>query len=132
MRVSAILLAAALMGGCFSVETAKVPMPASGADEIHVTSVNYGWDLFACLPIVCGNDNFDSWCPFTFFKDEVKSELAMAKVRKVAAEKDMEIRNVQMWTDRDIFFDCYYVVVPWVIQYHETNVSAVLVKRGTK
>lgn len=125
-------VAAVWLSGCFSVEVAEIPPCAAAGGEYHVIAYNYGWDLFACIPIVCGNGNFDSWCPFVLFRDDVKTDLVLGKVEEVAKEKGLEIRDVRVWNDRDVFFDCYYAPVPWVIQHHESNVSAVLVRKGSK
>lgn len=118
------------LAGCFSVESAKAP-PVMGEDAVeHVIVYNYGWNLFGCLPVVCGNGNFDSWCPFAFFRNEVRQDLAQAKLVDYADERNCDLRDLMVFDDRDVFFDFYYAPIPWVIQYKEINLSATLVKKA--
>lgn len=133
MRCASLVLAGTLaLSGCFALESAKTP-PVMGEDALeHVIVYNYGWNLFGCLPIVCGNADFDSWCPFTFFRNEVRQDLAQAKLVRLAEERGCELRDLLVFNDRDVFFDFYYAPIPWVVQYKEVNASATLVKRGGK
>lgn len=126
------LLGVLALSGCFVVDTAKTP-PIMGEDAVeHVVAYNYGWNLFGCLPIVCGNDNLDSWCAFTFFKDEVRNDLVQAKIIKYAEDHNCDLKDLMLFHDRDVFFDFYYAPIPWVIQYKEVNCSATLVKKSGK
>ena len=126
------LIGALALSGCFALEPAKAP-PVLGEDAVeHVIVYNYGWNLFGCLPVVCGNDNEESWCPFTFFRDEVRLDLAQAKLFNRAESLGCDVRDYAVLKDRDVFFDFYYAPIPWVIQYKEVNCSATLVKRGGK
>lgn len=125
----AVIVLAAGLTGCFSVDIAASPVLGPQVEE-HVVVCNYGWNLFGCLPLVCGNENRDSWCPFTFFKDEVSLDLAYAQVAARAKRTGCKVSDLVVNDDRCVMFDCFYVVVPWVIQYKEVNLSALLVRDG--
>jgi len=129
VRLSAILLTI-LVAGCCSLE--RTPAIAEMGDDAveHVIAYNGGWYLFGCLPIVCGNEDLDSWCPFAFFRDEVRHELVGAKVIARAEGLGCDLRDFLCYDERLVFFDCYYAPVPWVLQYKEVNVSANLVRKG--
>lgn len=120
-----------LLAGCFSVEVAKSPV--LGPDvEAHVVVSNYGWSLFGCVPIVCGNKNLDSWCPFTFFQDEVKLADVRDCLQEIANASGCDTDDVTVLADNDVLFDAYYAPVPWIVVYHEANVSAHLVRKEKK
>ena len=123
------IVMSALLAGCFTVEMAS--SPSLGEDSVaHVTIGNYGWMLFGCVPLLCGNANFDSWCPFVFFRDDIKPEFAYEKLMALAEEKGCRVEDINMLGDNAVLFDAYYAPVPWIIVYKETNLSANLVRRG--
>ena len=127
-RMVFLAVLATCLAGCFSVEV--VESPALGSDSGgHVVISNYGWTLFGCVPLVCGNDNLDSWCPVTFFKDEIRPELAHAKLVGIAEERTCDIKDLHFLGDNFVLFDVWYAPVPWILVYKETNLSANLVKR---
>ena len=122
------IVMSALLAGCFTVETASSPV--LGEDNVaHVAIGNYGWTLFGCVPLLCGNANSDSWCPFVFFRNDIRAELAYEKLMALADEKGCRVEDINMMGDNDVLFDAYYAPVPWVIVYKETNLSANLVRR---
>lgn len=116
-----------LLAGCFSVERASSPYLGAETDS-HVIVSNYGWNLFGCVPICCGNAAADACCPFVFFRDDVKSQLAFDRLQALARERGCRVDNVVDFDDRYVVFDFIYAPVPWVIQYKEVNFSALLVK----
>ncbi len=128
MRIGSALLALGL-AGCFQLQSAKAPAIMGEEAVEHVIVSNYGWQLFGCLPIVCGNADLDSWCPVVFFRDEVRHELMVDRLVAHADRLGCDFRDAIGWSDRDVFFDFYYAPIPWLIQYREVNGSAVLVKR---
>ena len=129
MRVKLASIALSLCVGCCSVEIAESPI-LGDASAGHVTVSNYGWTLFGCVPLVCGNANAESWCPFTFFWNDLKPEQAKARLDAVAAERNAVETDVWYLGTNDVLFDAYYSPVPWVIVYKEVNLSANLVKKG--
>ena len=114
--------------GCFSVDVADSPILGERSGG-HVAICNYGWTLFGCVPLVCGNANPDSWCPLTFFKDEIKPELAHGKLVALAEERGCDLEDLNLMGDNDVLFDAWYAPVPWILVYKETNLSANLVRR---
>lgn len=121
------VLMGALLSGCFSVEVAHSPVLGESSAG-HVLICNYGWTLFGCVPLVCGNENADSWCPVTFFRDEIRPEYAHAKLVALAKERGCAIEGLQLMGDNDVLMDVWYAAVPWVLVYKETNLSANLVR----
>ncbi|MBO7721216.1 MAG: hypothetical protein J6T01_02300 [Kiritimatiellae bacterium] len=121
--------ALAAASGCFSVDVAESPLLGENSAG-HVVVCNYGWTLFGCVPLVCGNANGDSWCPFTFFKDEIKPEYAREKLLTLAEARASDVEDLHFLGDSCVIFDMWYVPVPWIIVYKETNLSANLVKRS--
>lgn len=131
MKNIMLALALALSAGCFSVEVAESPV--LGPDSAgHVMVSNYGWTLFGCIPVVCGNANAESWCPFTFFWNDLKPEFAKDKLDAVTAERGAVATDVWYYGTNDVLFDFYYAPIPWIIVYKEVNISANLVKKEAK
>ena len=128
MKVWMSALTLALCAGCFSGEVAESPMLGESSAG-HVVVSNYGWTLFGCVPVVCGNANAESWCPFVFFRDDLKPEFAKAKLDTVTAERGAIAKDVWYYGTNDVLFDFYYTPLPWVIVYKEVNLSANLVKK---
>ena len=120
----------ALLGtsGCFSVDVVESPILGERSGG-HAVVCNYGWTLFGCVPLVCGNDNSDSWCPLTFFKDEIRPEYVHAKLVSLAESRECDIEDLDLMGDNYVLFDAWYAPVPWVLVYKETNISANLVRR---
>ena len=121
-------LAAAMLTGCFSVTVAESPVLGEESGG-HVVVRNFGWMLFGNVPLVCGNANVDSWCPVTFFKDEITPEYAQAKLVDVAVKRNCDLEDVKLMGDNGVLFDVWFVPIPWVLVYKETNLSANLVRR---
>ena len=119
------------LAGCFSVDVARSPVLGPEVEE-HVVIGNYGWTLFGCVPLVCGNANSDSWCPLTFFQNEIRPELAYEKLIARAEEKDCDVCDLHFLGDNFVLFDAWYAPVPWVLVYKETNLSANLVRKGSE
>ena len=129
MRVEVACVALALCTGCYTVEVVDSPV-FGDASAGHVTVSNYGWTLFGCVPVVCGNANADGWCPFAFFRNDLKPEQAMARLDAAAAARNAVEKDVWYFGTNDVLFDFYYAPIPWVIVYKEVNLSANLVKKG--
>lgn len=131
MKIKACILALAAVSlsltGCFTVNEASTPV--LGDDVVkHVTSENYGWYLFGCIPLACGNEKLDSWCPFSIFCDEVTPEIVFSKLTAVADREGCRMIDVHTLADNDVLFEAYYVTVPWLIVYKNVSFSANLVK----
>ena len=118
-----------MLCGCFSVKVASSPILGEDV-KTHVTVDNYGWYLFGCLPLACGNEKLDSWCAFSLFCDEVRPEIAYGKLKDVAARENCEIRDYFMINDNDVLFNFFDFNIPWIIVTKEVSISANLVKKG--
>ena len=92
MRKTSVIVALGLLTGCFSVDVAESPVLGERSAG-HVYVSNWGWTLFGCVPLVCGNANFDSWCPVTFFKDEIRPDIAYDKLVSLAERKDANLED---------------------------------------
>ena len=125
-RIAPILLAG--LCGCFSVDVVESPALGERSGG-HAVVCNYGWTLFGCVPLVCGNENPDSWCPLTFFKDEIKPELAHGKLIALAKERGCDLEDLNLMGDNFVLFDAWYAPIPWILVYKETNLSANLIRR---
>jgi len=129
VRTTAFALAVAALSGCFTVH--DEPAKNLGKDvEEHVVVSNFGWCLFG-IPLVCGNEKLDSWCPVTFFKDEVDPSYGYAKLLARAKAKNCTLDSVEVRYTDDLL--CKWLMefpVPWILPYYESNISAVLVKKG--
>ena len=125
---NAVLALLAGACGCFSVDVAESPVLGERSGG-HAVVCNYGWTLFGCVPLVCGNENLDSWCPLTFFRDEIRPELAHAKLIALAEDRKCDLEDLNLMGDNYVLFDAWYAPVPWILVYKETNLSANLVHR---
>ena len=105
--------------------------PILGEDVAkHVLVENYGWYLFGCVPLACGNEKQDSWCPFSLFCNEVTPEIAYGKLKHVALKEKCEIRDFHMVNDNDVLFNFFDFNIPWIIVTKEVSISANLAKKG--
>ncbi len=118
-----------LLSGCFSVKVASSPILGEDVKS-HVTVDNYGWYLFGCVPLACGNEKLDSWCAFSLFRDEVRPEIAYGKLKDVATRENCEIRDFRMINDNDVLFNFFDFNIPWIIVTKEVRISANLAKKG--
>ncbi len=118
-----------MLCGCFSVKVASSPILGDDVKS-HVTVDNYGWYLFGCVPLACGNEKLDSWCAFSLFCDEVRPEIAYGKLKDVAARENCEIRDFRMVNDNDVLFDFFGYNIPWIVVTKEVRISANLAKKG--
>ena len=128
-HAACIAVASISLAGCFSVEVASSPVLGEDVAK-HVTVENYGWYLFGCIPLACGNEKLDSWCPFSLFCDEVRAPIAYAKLKDVARRENCEIVDFYMIDDNSVLFEAYYMTIPWIMVRKEVSISANLVKNG--
>lgn len=118
-----------MLCGCFSVKVASSPILGEDVKS-HVTVDNYGWYLFGCVPLACGNEKLDSWCAFSLFCDEVRPEIAYGKLKDVATRENCEIRDFRMVNGNDVLFDFFGYNIPWIVVTKEVKISANLAKKG--
>ena len=85
LALMALSGAALCLSGCLSIDTAAT---SYGGGE-HVLARNYGWTLFNCIPLFCGNASADATCGFVMFRDDVTMERVQAKLAEYAAGREI-------------------------------------------
>ena len=85
--------------------------------------------LFGSIPLFCGNENLDSWCPVVFFSDQVTVDGVYSKLEALADREKSKIENLRIVNDNDVLFEAYYLKVPWLVIYKKVCFSANLVKK---
>ena len=125
-KVFVIALAgvASFLSGCFSLDTADVKM----TNEEHVLVRNYGWQLFNCIPLFCGNGDITGTCPFIMFRDDVTMERVQDRFAAYADGREIKC-PVYNNTD-SVFFDFFGWPIPYILCYKEVSMSGTMEKRG--
>lgn len=101
----------------------------------HVIVSNYGWYLFNCIPLVCGNANPNASLPWRFFSDHVNPVLLHNRLTEYASSKNAGMSNLVFSRDEEVFFDIpgsdIPFPIPYFVCYREVQFSCVLTKRPT-
>lgn len=129
-----------LLGGCFSMETASnaalrnsAPRNAVSKPVEHILVSNYGWYLFNCIPLVCGNANPDASWPWIFFSDHVNSILLHDRLMEYASSNGASVKNIVFSRDEEVLFDIpgsdIPFPIPYLVCYREIQFSGILTKR---
>ena len=136
---SLITMAMLLLGGCFSMETASNTALQNSVAESeptpveHVLVSNYGWYLFNCIPLVCGNAEPDAVCPWKFFSDQVNPILLHDRLMEYASSKTTDIKDLVFSHEEEVFFDFpgsdIPFPIPYLVCYREIQFSGVLTRR---
>jgi len=129
--------ALALAAGCVSVQrTTRVAQagtviqgtPGAPAEHIHVS--NFGYYLFNCIPIFCGNTATDHIGETAWFSDEVTLPKTQGIMVEVARNRRCQIAEIQP----AVRSTCFFGAIPYVgstfglVWYKEVQMSAVLVR----
>lgn len=126
-----------LLCGCYSMETAsneafrKSNAANDGNAPVeHVLISNYGWYLFNCIPLVCGNASPDASFPWKFFTKQVSPAILHDRMMSYANSKKANVRNLIATHNEKVFFDIpgsdIPVPIPFLLCYQEIQLSAVL------
>ena len=122
----AFFLAALFLAGCFSIERGQVRTTG----EEHILVSNYGWYLFNCIPLVCGNASPDASFPWKFFTKQVSPTVLHDRMMSYANSKKANVRNLIATHNEKVFFDIpgsdIPVPIPFLLCYQEIQLSAVL------
>ena len=106
--------------------------PAAGQVE-HVVVSNYGWYLFNCVPLACGNASPKAWFPWAFFSDHVTSRLLHDRMMSYAASKKANVRELAFFRDEQVFFNIpgtkFTIPIPYVLCFREIQFSGVMTPR---
>lgn len=132
-----------LLCGCYSMDVAtnealRNSELTDGVNEPleHVLVSNYGWYLFNCIPLVCGNATPDAVFPWKFFGDHVNPILLHDRLMTYAGSKNADMKNLSFSRDEKVFFDIpgsdIPCPIPFLVSYQEVQFSAVLIKRETR
>lgn len=118
------------LSGCFSIDSAKMK---STGDE-HVLVHNFGWQLFNCIPLACGNAEPDASCPFVLFRDDVTMEKVQSRFAGYADGR--EIIDPTYHNNNSVFFNVAFLNVPfpipYVLCYREVALSGTIRKGGAE
>jgi len=138
MKIGAYAAASlVLMTGCVSVQQTNRVAPAgvtlqgtagTPAEHLHVS--NFGYYLFNCIPIFCGNTAEDRHGNTIWFSDEV----TLAKTQNIVVDH-VRARNCKMAAlHPHVKSTCFFSSIPYVgttfgiLWYKEVQMSAVLVR----
>ena len=139
--LSIVVLFAIVLGGCYSMDVGtNTALQNSelkeGVDKPieHVLISNYGWYLFNCIPLVCGNVTRGESFPWKFFTDQVNPILLHDRMMEYANSKNANVKNIVFTRDERVFFEVPGTEIPcplpFLVCYHEIQLSGVLVKPG--
>lgn len=108
--------------GCFSIEMAKEP-----GNKTQVIASNYGWYLFDCIPLVCGDPDEDWIIPCTFFRNRVTMDDIQARLLKKMQKSGKHVESLA-WKNNDSVLLTVPILnipvpVPYIITYHEMQLS---------
>ena len=97
----------------------------------HVLVANYGWYLFNCAPLVCGNASPGGTFPWSFFSDQVNPEIVHNRLMEYAASRDANVEELVASYDEKVFLQVpeVQVPIPYLLCYREVQASGVLVER---
>ena len=134
-----VVLLAIMLGGCYSMDVGtnaalQNSELVEGVDKPieHVLISNYGWYLFNCIPLVCGNATRGESFPWKFFTDQVNPILLHDRLMTYANSKDANVKNIVFSRDERVFFDVPGTEIPcplpFLVCYQEIQLSGVLVK----
>lgn len=139
LRLTAATVALAAFSGCYSIHVATSPDFSNcriAAEDgriptAHMLVQNDGWFLFDRIPIICGNSDVESWCPWTLFKDEVSMEYVQKVIVNRAKERGERILQMNAINNNATLMaipGTEGLSVPYIICHHGTQLSVVFAK----
>ena len=136
-QIAMVLILLALATGCVSVQkTSKVApqgvtiLGSSGTPVEHVHVSNYGYYLFNCIPIFCGNTVAGQRENTVWFSDEVRLAPVQDIMLEQARKRKCQISDIQPYTRST----CFFSAIPYVgntlgiLWFKEVQMSAVLIR----
>ena len=141
-----VLAALMLTAGCVSVQRAGRVVPTGttiqgteGTPDEHVHVSNFGYYLFNCIPLFCGNTAQDQRGNTIWFSDEVTLEKTQDIMLDEVRSRKCQVTEIQP----QVKSTCFFGAIPYVgttfgiVWYKEVQMSAMLVrpqasKGGTK
>ena len=134
-----ILPAIAMLAGCYSMDIASNSAldghgEKTSRNSEHVVVSNYGWYLFDCLPLACGNTNHKALFPWVFFSNQVSSSLLHDRMMEYATERNATVKELTFFRDEQVFFNVpgtqFPIPIPYVLCFREVQFSGVLTPRA--
>ena len=110
------------LSGCYTLDSA----PVSDTGREHVLVQNYGWSLFGCIPIFCGNAAKDPSCPFVMFRDDVTMEKIQERFDEYAAGRSVDCPVFHVDDTKFISVYSIPIPIPYIVCYKEVSLSATL------
>lgn len=122
-----VIGAFAVLAGCFTVESGRIE--STGEDNVLVS--NYGWYLFHCIPLACGNANDDSFLPWVMFRNDVTMDKIQGRFFKHAdSQKGKKAKNLSYMTHESVLLEIpgsnLPIPLPYILTYKEIQLSGVL------
>ena len=136
-HMSCMLVSLALATGCVSVQKANRVAPAGvtlqgspGTPVQHVHVSNYGYYLFNCIPIFCGNTATDFRGDPVWFSDEVTLARVQGIVLEEVRNRKCQVADIQPYTRSTCFFSAipYVGTTFGIVWFKEVQMSAALVR----
>ena len=127
-RLLTVLTVALSLAGCFSLDSSRDP--ATGNE--HVLVSNYGWRLFNCIPLFCGNayNGRDQLGPWAFFRDDVTLEKIQGRFMDYAKENGRTISDLSYHNYETVLFTipstAIPIPIPYIVCYREIQLSGVV------
>ncbi len=130
LRLIAAATAAGL-SGCFSFDS-NVSVQTG---EEHVLVSNFGWRLFNCIPIACGNATDPAggkrFGPWAFFRDDVTMDKIQKRLADYAATRpEKELTSLAYHNYDTLFVSIPYtevpIPIPYIVTYREIQLSGVM------
>ena len=123
----ALVLSLFALSGCFSIESKRLP----STGEQHVLVSNYGWTLFNCIPLLCGNalPEEERLLPWVLFRNDVTLEKVQENFSRFAKSQEKEITNLVYRNDNKVLLNIpgdIPLPIPYILCYREVQLSGVL------
>lgn len=123
--------------GCFSMSTASSEalsrtqvVGAYGRPREQVVVSNYGWYLFNTFPIVCGNATRGAWFPWSFFRNDVTTDIVHERLTDYAAERHADLAEMNFFFNENMLFaipgTSIPIPMPYILCYRERLISGLL------
>ena len=131
---------AIVLSGCSSMDVGTNSalrnselVEGAGNPMEHVLISNYGWYLFNCIPLVCGNATPDASFPWKFFSNHVDPMMLHGQLTRYAESRNADVKDLVFTRNEKVFFDIpgseFQIPVPFLLCLKEAQFSAVLVER---
>ncbi|MGN0875800.1 MAG: hypothetical protein ACI4TC_00855 [Kiritimatiellia bacterium] len=116
--------------GCFSLERGAIR--TTGQEHVHVS--NYGWYLFHCIPLACGNASTGAWTPWVIFRNDVTMDKVQGRFMSYANGQGCDVSDLGYVTNESVMLNIPGInaplPIPYLLTYREIQLSGVLTPRS--